>query len=133
LALSRPQAYKQVEVSLDQEQHDPSSDTKTHSSQQTQPTGCKTYLVTEGMTTDDNRVDPARNGTRNPLEDDGFTENSSSENITDLSKFKMLVHRYWDGKHTVPLGLFHMALRLNSFTRASSGVIVAHLMPTLYF
>jgi hypothetical protein len=29
----------------------------------------------------------------------------------------------------VPLTL----LRLNSFTRASSGVMVAHLMPTLYF
>jgi hypothetical protein len=58
----------------------------------------------------------------------------------------------------VPLGLFHISLRLNSatfpadvqhlsmsggaragghrvlpFTRCSSGVIVAHLMPTLYF
>ena len=30
----------------------------------------------------------------------------------------------------VPLGLFHMLLRLNSFTRASSGVIVAHFTPT---
>lgn len=33
----------------------------------------------------------------------------------------------------VPLGLFHIFFRLNSSTRASSGVIVAHLMPTLYF
>ena len=33
----------------------------------------------------------------------------------------------------VPLGLFHISLSLNSFTRASSGVIVAHLMPTLCF
>ena len=30
----------------------------------------------------------------------------------------------------VPLGLFHIFLRLNSFTRASSGVIVAHFTPT---
>jgi len=30
----------------------------------------------------------------------------------------------------VPLGLFHICLRLNSFTRASSGVIVAHFTPT---
>ncbi len=29
----------------------------------------------------------------------------------------------------VPFGLFHIFLRLNSFTRASSGVIVAHLTP----
>ncbi len=33
----------------------------------------------------------------------------------------------------VPLGDFHIFLRLNSFTRASSGVIVAHLTPTPYF
>ena len=30
----------------------------------------------------------------------------------------------------VPLGLLHIFLSLNSFTRASSGVMVAHLMPT---
>jgi len=33
----------------------------------------------------------------------------------------------------VPLGLFHIFFSLNSSTRASSGVMVAHLMPTLYF
>lgn len=33
----------------------------------------------------------------------------------------------------VPLGDRHMNLSLNSSTRCSSGVIVAHLMPTLYF
>ena len=33
----------------------------------------------------------------------------------------------------VPLGDFHISLRLNSFTRASSGVMVAHLTPTPYF
>lgn len=31
----------------------------------------------------------------------------------------------------VPFGLFHILWRPNSLTRASSGVIVAHLMPTL--
>ena len=30
----------------------------------------------------------------------------------------------------VPFGDFHICLRLNSFTRASSGVMVAHLTPT---
>lgn len=30
----------------------------------------------------------------------------------------------------VPLGLFHMNFKLNSLTLASSGVIVAHLIPT---
>jgi len=33
----------------------------------------------------------------------------------------------------VPLGLRHICLRPNSATRASSGVIVAHLTPTPYF
>lgn len=32
----------------------------------------------------------------------------------------------------VPFGLFHMCLRLNSLTLASSGVMVAHLIPTLH-
>ena len=32
----------------------------------------------------------------------------------------------------VPLGDFHIFLRLNSFTRASSGVMVAHFTPTPY-
>lgn len=32
----------------------------------------------------------------------------------------------------VPLGDFHIFLSLNSSTRASSGVIVAHLIPTPY-
>jgi len=30
----------------------------------------------------------------------------------------------------VPFGLLHIFFSLNSFTRASSGVIVAHLIPT---
>ena len=33
----------------------------------------------------------------------------------------------------VPLGDFHIFLRPNSSTRASSGVMVAHLTPTPYF
>ena len=32
---------------------------------------------------------------------------------------------------TVPLGERHICFRLNSSTRASSGVMVAHLIPTL--
>ena len=34
---------------------------------------------------------------------------------------------------TVPFGLRHISLSLNSFTLASSGVMVAHLTPTEYF
>jgi hypothetical protein len=33
----------------------------------------------------------------------------------------------------VPLGDFHIYYKLNSLTLASSGVIVAHLIPTLYY
>src|SRR5665213_88296 len=32
----------------------------------------------------------------------------------------------------VPFGDFHICLRLNSFTRSSSGVMVAHFIPTPY-
>ena len=99
-ALNHPQEYTQVGVSLDQEQHNPSSDTtcRIHSSPQTQLIGCKAYLVTESMTTNYNRINPARDRTRNPPEDDGLTENSSSKNITDL--YKMVVDRYWEGIET---------------------------------
>src|ERR1700722_444672 len=34
---------------------------------------------------------------------------------------------------TVPFGLFHISFSLNSLTRSSSGVMVAHFMPTLCF
>uniref|UniRef100_A0A7C9CLJ3 Uncharacterized protein n=1 Tax=Opuntia streptacantha TaxID=393608 RepID=A0A7C9CLJ3_OPUST len=33
----------------------------------------------------------------------------------------------------VPFGLLHICFKLNSLTRPSSGVIVAHLIATLYF
>ena len=33
----------------------------------------------------------------------------------------------------VPFGLFHIFFRPNSFTRASSGVMVAHFTATPYF
>jgi hypothetical protein len=37
------------------------------------------------MTSNDDGLDPAGDGTGDPFEDDGFTEYRSSENITDLS------------------------------------------------
>lgn len=37
-----------------------------------------------------------------------------------------------DERRTVPLGLLHISFNLNSFTRSSSGVMVAHLIPTWY-
>jgi len=51
-----------------------------------------------------------------------FSMTIGSLNTVPLSSFLM-----------VPFGLFHIFLRLNSSTLASSGVIVAHLMPTPYF
>jgi len=36
------------------------------------------------------------------------------------------------GVLTVPLGERHISFNLNSFTRSSSGVMVAYSMPTLY-
>jgi hypothetical protein len=45
-----------------------------------------THLVTESMTTNDNRVDPAGDWSGDPFEDDGFTKHSSPKNITDLAE-----------------------------------------------
>ena len=39
---------------------------------------------------------------------------------------------YGSEVRTVPLGERHICFNLNSFTRSSSGVMVAHLIPTLY-
>ncbi len=39
---------------------------------------------------------------------------------------------YGSGVHTVPLGGRHICFNLNSSTRSSSGVMVAHLIPTLH-
>ena len=55
------------------------------------------------------------------------------------TRMGMLLHRMGSRKtvplrmlRMVPLGDFHIFLRLNSLTRASSGVMVAHLMPTCF-
>lgn len=90
------------------------------------------------MTTNDDRFNPSWDGSGDTLEDDGFTEDGSSKDITDLvDVLNVSVVLQHDGEkgreRTVPFGLFHISLSLNSSTRASSGVIVAHLIPTLYF
>ena len=51
----------------------------------------------------------------------GFLQMIGSLNTVPLSIFLI-----------VPLGDFHIFLSPNSFTLSSSGVMVAHLIPTLY-
>ena len=48
-------------------------------------------LITESMSSNDNRLDPPRDGLRNSLEDNWFAENSSSKDIADL--FKVNVYK----------------------------------------
>ena len=87
------------------------------------------------MSPNNNRLYPTRNRLGNLGEDNRLPEDGASKDIPDLvllnsgrsvSDVKMK-------EHTVPFGLFHIFFSLNSSTRASSGVMVAHLMPTLYF
>lgn len=97
----------------------------------------RAILVSERMATYDDRLYPSRYGPGDTFEDDGLAEYSTSEDIADLrANFHCHVRsempkQRMDGR-TVPFGERHICLRLNSFTRASSGVIVAHLIPTLY-
>lgn len=100
-----------------------------------------THLIAKGMSSYDNGFDPAWDRLRNLGKDDGLAEHRSSQYIPNLSVYK---HRrnpasqsygtlnWIHEERTVPLGLLHICFKLNSLTRASSGVIVAHLIPTLY-
>ena len=85
------------------------------------------------MTADADGFRPSCYWFGNLFEDDGFTENSSSQNVSDLQTVIFRAHVIAMVKITVPLGLLHISLSLNSLTRTSSGVMVAHLMPTEYF
>ncbi len=96
----------------------------------------RTILVAERMTADDDGLMPPRNGPRDALEDNRLAEDCATEDVADLCT--NATSDAAKGKcgrsgaiHTVPLGERHICLRLNSFTRASSGVMVAHLIPTL--
>jgi hypothetical protein len=82
------------------------------------------------MSANDNGVDPAWDRLGYPFQDDRFTEDGAAEDVTNLRGISgLLTHR--GKRHTVPLGLLHISFNLNSSTRASSGVMVAHLIPTL--
>ena len=117
--------------------------------------GRSTYLVTKRVTADDDGLDPTGDRFRYPLNDDGFTEDGSVEDVSDLlpgdaehggrryigsardrsavSQDRRKEFGRKSVERTVPLGLLHICFNLNSSTRASSGVMVAHLTPTLYF
>lgn len=84
------------------------------------------------MTANHDWLHPSWNWLGNTIQYDGLTEHGSAKNITDLiCLLKVGEDSLSDTTLTVPFGLFHISLSLNSSTRASSGVIVAHLMPTL--
>ena len=93
-------------------------------------------LVTKSMSANHNGSGPARHWLWDTFQYDGFSENSAAQDIPDLYQYISLIPR--DGEDddrwlTVPLGLLHISLSLNSLTLSSSGVMVAHLTPTEYF
>jgi hypothetical protein len=111
----------------------------------------RTILIAERVAADDDGLDPSWDGSRNTLEDDWLAEYGAAEDVADLGTRERATsgragqmrdgegRRGQEGKpvygsevRTVPLGERHICFNLNSFTRSSSGVMVAHLMPTLY-
>jgi hypothetical protein len=90
------------------------------------------YLITKGVPSNDDGLHPSRNGFGNLGQDNWFTENRATKDVSNL-RITVRAEIIRGERLTVPLGLFHISLSLNSSTRASSGVMVAHLMPTLYF
>lgn len=96
--------------------------------------GALTHLVTESVSTDADRLDPSWDGFWDLLKDNRFTEDGTAEDVSDLESARNSPLLPCSRKTlTVPLGDLHISFRLNSLTRASSGVIVAHLTPTEYF
>ena len=88
----------------------------------------RTILIAECVAADDDGLDPFWDGSRNVLKD--VADLREQERKPPQSKGK------WGDWHrrvlTVPLGEYHIPSNLNSFVWFSSGVMAAHLMPTLY-
>jgi hypothetical protein len=97
-----------------------------------QEDGFIAYLITKSVSSNDDGLHPSRNRFGNLGQDNWFTENRAAKDVSNL-RIKGQGRNTKRERLTVPLGLFHISLSLNSSTRASSGVMVAHLMPTLYF
>ena len=93
----------------------------------------RAVLVAERVPPDHDGVHPAWYRPRDALEDDRLAEDGAAEDVADLRAGASATGAGNEAGSalTVPFGLRHICLSLNSFTRASSGVIVAHLMPTL--
>jgi hypothetical protein len=94
-------------------------------------------LIAERVAADDDGLDPSWDGSRNALKDDWLAEDGAAEDVADLKEHEKKPRQGKKNKGpadvlTVPLGERHISFNLNSFTRSSSGVMVAHLIPTLY-
>jgi len=90
-------------------------------------------LITESVTADDDGLLPAGHETGNARNDDGLTEDGSAESVSDGTVGRQ-PHCILSDCATFPSSYsYSLFFRLNSLTRASSGVMVAHLTPTEYF
>jgi hypothetical protein len=91
-------------------------------------------LVTKGVTADNDGLFPSGDETRDTRDDNGFTKDCAVENVSDspvgrsphLFQVEFCHYQYNDDKAGEGSGG-------GPLTRASSGVMVAHLIPTLYF
>jgi hypothetical protein len=85
-----------------------------------------TNLVAKGVTPYDDGLDPPRDRLRDALQHDRLAEHCSAKDVTDLEACQARGRANGRQPRTVPLGERHICLSLNSSTRASSGVMVAH-------
>lgn len=98
------------------------------------PVKCFLYLITKCMASNDNGSSPTRDKAWNVVQDNRFTKDGAIQNVT-KSTVRWFPHllelEFYRESCVSSLPYFH-SLLLPS-TRASSGVMVAHLIPTLYF
>lgn len=93
----------------------------------------RAVLVTERVAADDDGLGPAGDGLGNLLDDDRLAEDGAAENVADRAvrglrvsaRVSVVVRAERDWARLTGR-TFHIFLSLNSSTRASSGVIVAH-------
>jgi hypothetical protein len=92
-------------------------------------------LITESVTSDDDGLLPAGHETRNAVNDDGFTEDGASQGVSDgaVGGEPHFEASQIGAVEDIAGRRDSLFFSLNSLTRASSGVMVAHLTPTEYF
>lgn len=84
------------------------------------------------MTTDNDGLFPSGDETGDTRDDNGFTEDCPVENVSD-SPVGRSPHLFQVEFYVISISNRKCGEEERPLTRSSSGVMVAHLIPTLYF